>query len=127
MALTSVFVSFYNGFDVSISTLADRISRLAGRSVSRVDDVRGSTGRYCFVHFDREMPEILWDMLSAGQEIIQTAQGPIRIGLSNGMDLKTKEEITQYTLSSAGLYSRNIKTGIVCKWNEDLHTWVDTV
>ena len=128
MALTSVFVCFYPAFDVSISTLSDQISRLAGRRVSRVDHVRGSTGRYCFVHFDRQMPDILWDMLSAGQETIQTSQGPIRIGVnrSDGLDPNTKDEITQFMDTDDGLYWRDFKSGVVRKWNGEMMNWFDT-
>ena len=128
MALTSVFVCFYPGTNVSIGTMSGRISRLAGRNVVRVDHVRGSTGRYCFVHFDQEMPETLWNMLSAGQETIDTAQGPIRVGVnrSNGLDPNTTDEITQYILNDNGLYWRDFKIGNVRKWNEELETWFDT-
>ena len=128
MALTSVFVCFYPAFDVSINTLSDQLCRLAGRRVARIDHVRGSTGRYCFVHFDRQMPDILWDMLSAGQQTIQTTQGPIRIGVnrSNGLDPNTKDEITQFMDTANGLYWRNFNSGVVRKWNDDLMNWFDT-
>jgi hypothetical protein len=119
MALTSVFVCFYPGVDVSIGTLSDRISRVAGRNVSRVDYVRGSTGRYCFVHFDREMPEALWNIISAGQETIDTVEGPIRIGVnrSNGLDPNTADEITQFMTTASGTYWRDYKSGVVRKMN----------
>ena len=127
MALTSVFVCFYPAFDVSIGTLSERISRLSGCRVSRVDHVQGSTGRYCFVHFDQQMPEILWDMLSAGQETINTVQGPIRIGVnrSNGLDPNTKDEVTQFMDTANGLYWRDFKSGVVRKWNDARMNWFD--
>ena len=128
MALTSVFVCFYPEFDVSISTLANRISQLSGRNVLRVDDVQGKSGHYCFVHFDRDMPETLWNMLSAGQERIETDQGPICIGInrSNGLDPTTKDEIMQYMLIDNGLYCRHFKSGFVRKWNAELVGWFNT-
>jgi hypothetical protein len=67
-------------------------------------------------------------MLSAGQETIDTAQGPIRVGVnrSNGLDPNTTDEITQYMLNNHGLYWRDFKIGNVRKWNEELAAWFDT-
>ena len=121
---TSVFVCFYAVFDVSYKAIMDRLTRLTGSRVIRIDYVFGSTGRYCFVHFDQEIHETLWNMLSAGQETIQTAEGPIRIGLnkSSGLDPNTKDTILQYMTTSAGSYCRNFNTGNVYK--ETQSEWV---
>ena len=126
MALTSVFVRFYPDYDVSISTLANRISQLAGRNVSRVDDITGETNHYCIVHFEQDMPEILWNMLSAGQETIETDQGPICIGVNQSDGLDPKDDIMQFVLNDDGLYYREFKTGVVRKWNAELMNWFDT-
>jgi len=128
MALTSVFVGLCPEYNVSISTVANCISQLTGRNVSRVDYICGEKERSCIVHFDHFMPEALWDMLNAGEEIIKTDQGPIRVGIndSNGLDPNTKDDITQFILNDDGLYSRVFKTGLVRKWNADLVAWFDT-
>ena len=126
MFLTSVFVGFNPEYDVSISALANLISQLAGRNVSRVDDVRGTNGRHCIVHFDQDMPEILWDMLSATEKtIIDTPEGPICVSLNRSSLDPNTDDITQYVLNDAGLYYRNFKTG-VRKWNMEFMFWVDT-
>jgi hypothetical protein len=126
--LKSVCVNFYPDHNVSIGAVADRISRLAGRNVLRVDDVLGSSGHHCFVHFDQDMPDILLDMLTAGQEIFDTREGPIRVGLnqSTGLDPNTEDEITQFSLTEDGLYSRDFKSGVVHKWNVELMYWDNT-
>jgi len=125
--LKSVFVGFNPDFDVSISTMVNRISRLAGQTVSRVDDIHGTNGHQCIVHFDQDMSEALWDMLSADEKtIIGTSEGPICIGLnhSNGLDPNTEDDITQFILNDVGLYLRKFRTGVVRKWNREY--WVDT-
>ena len=134
MIRTSVFVGFYPDSHVSIGAIADRLTRFAG-NVTRIDDIQTDTEHYCFVHFDQELPEIIWDVLTYGDEdthgsiSLDTPQGPIRVGLNiyNPLDPNTEDEITQYILNDAGLYSRNFKTGIVRKWNEEEMAWVDTL
>jgi hypothetical protein len=125
--LKSVCVNFYPGHLVTVGAVADRIARLTGRTVTRVDDVYGTNGQhYCFVHFDKDMPEFLWDALGYNAEIFDTREGPIRVGLNetNGLDPNTEDEITQYALTDDGLYMRDFKTGVVRKWNEK--SWVET-
>ena len=124
--LKSVCVNFFPGHLVSVGAIADRIARLTGRNITRVDDVYGPKHRYCFVHFDQDMPEFLWDALGYKSEIIETPQGPIRVSLNetNGLDPNTEDEIMQYTLTDNGLYMRHFKTGVVRKWNEE--SWVKT-
>ena len=123
---TSVFVYPYDIFGTSIRAISERISRLAGTRVKRIDVVTGKA-YYCFVHFDQAMPEILWDMLSAGQETIQTAEGPIRISLnqSKGLDPNTTDHISQYMTTNDGSYWREFKTGVVHKMNAQFG-WVLT-
>lgn len=125
----SLCVNFFPEHNISIGVLADRITRLVGQNVNRIDDIHGSNGQhYCFVHFDKDMPEILWDALSNNSEIFDTPEGPIRVGLNetNGLDPETKDEIIQYSLTDTGLYSRDFKTNHVRKWNVSLMSWVAT-
>jgi hypothetical protein len=126
MALTSVFVRFFPDYDVSISTLANRISKLAGQNVSRVDDVYGETTRYCILHFDKIMCEPLWDMLSSGEQTVETNEGPILISVNQTNGLDPKHDITQFILNDDGLYYRYFKSGLVRKWNAELAAWFET-
>ena len=128
MALTSVFVCFNTEFYISMAAISARITRLSGCKVVRIDDVRSVTGRYCVVHFDQRMPEILWNMLSAGQEPIEIDDGTIRIGIntSNGLNPNTEDKITQYIFNDSESYIRDFKTGIVQKKDKKLNGWFVT-
>ena len=126
MALTSVFVRFFPDYDVSIGTLANRISQLADQNVSRVDDVYGETTRYCIVYFDKIMCEPLWDMLSSGEQTVETNEGPIVISVNQTNGLNSNDKITQFILNDDGLYYRYFNSGLVRKWNTELAAWFDT-
>jgi len=126
MALTSVFVRFYPDYDVSISTIASRIRELVNQNVSRVDYGCCVSERYCIVHFDQYMPEIIWNMLSAKDEMFETDQGPILVGVNQTNGLNPKHDIMQFLLNDDGLYCRYFKSGIVLQWNPELKAWVDT-
>ena len=126
MALTSVFVSFNTKFYISMGAVAARLTRLSGCKVVRMDDVRASTGRYCIVHFDQQMPEILLNMLSAGQETIEIDDGTILIGVNTSTGPNTEDEITQYMFTDSGPYIRDFKTCIVQKKDKKLNGWFVT-
>jgi len=88
--------------------------------------VHGPNGQhYCLVHIDENLPEALYDALGYNPEIVDTPEGPIRVGLNetNGIDSNTPGDITKYSLTDAGLYSRDLKSGVVRKWNEESATW----
>jgi hypothetical protein len=127
--LKSVCVNFFPGHLVTVGAVADQIARLTGRNITRVDDVHGPNGQHnCFVHFDKDMPEFLRDALGYNPEIFDTREGPIRVGLnqSTGLDPNTEYEITQFSLTEDGLYSRDFKSGVLHKWNVELLYWDNT-
>lgn len=135
MMLTSVYVELTHESNISVGVIADRIGQYVGGNITRVDVVHGS---HCFVHFDRNMPEVIWDVLNYGEETeedphgpitLDTPEGPIRVGLniSNGLDPTTEEDIMQYILNDHGFYSRDFKTRIVRKWSVEEMFWDNTV
>lgn len=83
LVLTSVFVHYLPDVFVCPTVAAERIARLSGCQVTHTTYIKSTKGRYSLVYFDKEMPEALWDMLSAGQETIDTPEGSIRISLNH--------------------------------------------
>ena len=63
--------------------MLERVARLSGCQDTRTTYITSTNGRYSLLYFDKKMPETLWDMLSAGQETIDTPEGLIRISLNH--------------------------------------------